>query len=166
MDDASGESEKSNARALALVAYRNTQYFIAGLAAFRKIGAEKIRFIKDWVNTIKRTFQIDFTLGVEEVLNQRDTYQRLRDDQEEDRIRVQPVDPKGRGDKIYRIRNNFVTELQNKKVHILKTLFHQRDFQQEINGFPHYHPDLLDAIDQAMFKLAFGLNANFSSPPL
>ena len=166
MDDASGESKSSNFRALALVAYRNSQYFIAGLAAFRKIGAEKIRFIKDWVNTIKRTLQIDFTLGVETVLNQRETYQRLRDDQTEDRIRVQPVDPKVRGDKIYRIRNNFVTELQNKKVHILKTLFHQRDFQQEINGFPHYHPDLLDAIDQAMFKLGFGLNATFSSPPL
>ena len=150
-DDATGETKLSDKRALVLMAkHRASGHFYMYdqvIGHTKWIGAHKIKQIESFINEKEGELGIRILLYVETVKNQRDTFQRLRDDSS---LYVKEHNPKDRGKKTERILDGIVVDLEHHKIHIRSDLRFKHHLQEEVIGFGgKKHVDALDAWDQA-----------------
>lgn len=153
MDDASGEKETSDDRALLLMAVNRKlhQFYIMDMLFFRSIGKKKIEAIVRFDQENEERYPgARIAKLVETVMAQRETHQRLRD---EEGMAVQKINPRGRGDKEYRIKNNIIVVLDEDNLWLRNGIRHERKFKEECEGFPHVHVNMLDAADQCLYHL-------------
>lgn len=154
-DDATGETEGSNYRSCALVGAIQNKYYILDMLAFQKVSLEKYETIRDFVKDNQKLYNLFIPLNMECVRAQREAYQWM--ERYGGLSSVRESNPRERGKKTYRIKNNFLVKLDEEKIHIVENCRFLDHLELEMEGFPHIHPDLLDAIDQATFHLDLGM---------
>lgn len=154
-DDATGETEGSNYRSLALVGAIQNKYYILDMIAFQKVSLEKYHTIRDFVIDNMKLYNLFIPLNMECVRAQRESYQWM--ERYGNLPSIRESNPRERGKKTYRIKNNFAIKLDEEKIHVVENCRFLDHLELEMDGFPHIHPDLLDAVDQATFHLDLGM---------
>ena len=150
-DPGAGETKYADHTAFALVGLYQSYYYIHDLIVGHWTGKKKQEQLEEFV--AKAALDTKVTPDhikplIETVLNQRDFFQRIRD---ESWLTPIPIDPKGRGKKTDRIRYGLGQEMENGKVYLNHYCRNKNKLKTEIDGFPSIHPDIIDAIDQAIF---------------
>lgn len=153
VDVAAGESEMADYTAFVLVAEKDNKYHIHDILFGKWTGKEKQdkleEFISKWTMVLDKSVRIK--LLIETVMNQRDFYQRIRD---ESHLTPKAISPSKRRDKLTRITHGLGQEAENGQVYLFKYARNRRQFQMEVDGFPKLKEDhILDAADQAIHYL-------------
>lgn len=153
-DDATGESINADDRALSLVAYdkRAHRFFLTDMLFFRDVGTKKRQKIIEFWQRAEQHYGISIALLIETVMNQMETYTALK----EAGVPCRRINPRGRGDKEYRIMNNLLNFLEDGEVYMLRDIRQKNQLDRECMGFGTIHVNMLDSIDQNVFYLNRG----------
>lgn len=154
VDVAAGESKGADYTAMVLVGEKDNRYHIHDIIYGKWTGKEKQekleQFIRDKSEEFGRTVsERDIRVLIETVLNQRDFFQRIRD---ESYLTPKPISPAKRRDKITRITHGLGQEMENKLVWLNVECRNKAQLRTEVEGFPIIQDEhILDATDQAIY---------------
>lgn len=150
-DLAAGQSKDADYTAMVLVGmFGRMEFILYDMVVGRWTGLEKQQQLERFMQAKIDELGVTPRVLIETVLNQRDFFQRIRD---ESWITPVSIEPGKRGEKLDRIRAGLAQEMQLGKVYLWRGCRHQQQLEVEITGFPHRHPDILDAADQALYWL-------------
>ncbi len=156
-DVGAGETKKADHTAMSLVGEYQHYYYIYDVVFGHWTGKQKFEQLEKFVLLSCENLAInppDIKILIETVLSQRDFFQRVRDELSpinKMKFTPIPIEPKGRGVKNDRIRYGLGQEMENGKVLLNQYCRSKNQLKLEIDGFPSVHPDIIDAIDQAIF---------------
>jgi len=151
-DVASGESSEADHNCMSLMGYWNHAYYLVDLLVFQKSAHQKYTTIMNQIESWSKMLNKNIELRIETVMNQRETFQFVRDNLKG--VKVIGFEQKGRGEKEFRILNNIGESAEVGKINILKSCRFVQDFEREVSGFPDFeHDDILDSVDSSYYIL-------------
>ncbi len=154
-DIASGLGDEADRTAIVLMGKlktRTAKYFWHKQLTGKWPAHEKYAKIEKFVRDCEDELDRRIPLLVEVVKNQREAYQYLKHKCQD--LKVRQVNPKDRGDKVWRISNGIVLSAADGELWINKFIAQKKELKDEVEGFPLIHPDLLDAGDQVKYFLS------------
>ena len=153
VDVAAGESEGADYTAIVLVAENENKFYIHDILFGKWTGKEKQGKLENFITTWQQKLHKEVSIGllIETVMNQRDFFQRIRD---ESFLTPRAISPSKRRDKLTRITHGLGQEMENGQVFLHQFSRNRRQFQMEVDGFPKIKEDhILDAVDQCVHYL-------------
>ena len=138
--------------AVTLTGMHNKQNYIYDMFFGKWSASSKYRKIEEEMHKWQDELGFRILLLVEVVQNNgAELYQWLRDETD---LKVEAVNPKGRGAKVNRITTNLQEEIDTGRVSILDSCRYKEQLERECNGFPNSKDDhILDSLDQAVWYL-------------
>ncbi len=135
-----------------LIGFWNKEYYLVDILHGRWSMLKKIEMIETTIQSWEQKVNTNVRTYIETVMNQRETYQTIRD--RPNGINPVPINPKERGTKEFRIMANLALLVEEGKVNIVKGCRNLHVLENESNGFPHYeYDDCIDALDQGLYQL-------------
>lgn len=153
VDVSAGEGKLSDYTGITLVGAQYNNYYVHDMIYGRWTPKVKVKKLEEFVLKAVNELGVDIRhimLGIETVLNQRDHYQRVRD---ESFLTPAPVSPAGRGTKESRIIHGLGQEMENSKVFLYLNCRNKSQLRSELSGFPGPDNHLIDSLDQNIFRL-------------
>lgn len=155
VDIASGLTDDADKTAMVLMGKLKTKtskYFWHKQLSGKWAAKLKYKKIEMFVRECEDELDCRIPVLIEVVKNQREAYQYLKHNCHD--LKVRKMNPKDRGDKIWRISNGLVLSAADGEIWINKFLQQKKELKDEVEGFPLIHPDLLDAGDQVQYFLS------------
>lgn len=161
VDEGAGETASADYTAMVLVGTdpRINDFYIHDFIYGRWTGQEKLSKLEEFIEhsaailtagNYKVTVR-DIQVLIETVLNQRDLYQRTRDDSY---LTPRAITPSKRGNKQDRIDYGLGLEMENSKVYLHTGCRNHMQLRSEVEGYPASDDDhAIDALDQCIFVL-------------
>lgn len=153
VDTASGQSEKADYNAFVFGFYYKRQFYIADIWHGKLTPLKKVKELETFIQDNADILDTDRTniQAMIEVVRDQDFINLVK---EHSWIAPNPpggVNPRGRGLKPTRIRNNLGAEMEADRVSIARDCRRKRKFRWEIEGFPYSkHEHIMDAADQLL----------------
>ena len=150
-DPGAGETKKADHTSFVAIGEYHRNFYIHDIVFGHWTGKKKQEKLEAFVVKLAKDVQVTpdhIRVCIETVMNQRDFFQRIRD---ECWITPIAIDPKGRGKKVDRIRYGLGQDMENGKVYLNHYCQSRQQLKTEIDGFPSIHPDIIDAGDQGIF---------------
>jgi predicted phage terminase large subunit-like protein len=153
VDVAAGESEGADYTAMVLVAAWENKFYIHDILFGKWTGKEKQERLENFIISWREKLhtKVRIKVLIETVMNQRDFFQRIRD---ESFLIPKAISPSKRRDKLTRITHGLGQEMENGQVFLHQFSRNIPQFHIEIDGFPKAKEDhILDAVDQCVHYL-------------